>query len=772
MDRLNIRRTPNLRSAVLRILDKGTKVRLTGETNKDWTKVQIGNLRGWVGKSFLRFSRPPATVSARQATANTRQIQKVVLTKPATVRSSSIKKVAVLADRLNVRKTPSNKAIVINILREGSQVEILAKQGADWVKIQKGALQGWVARKYLQFTPLSTAGAVTKDGNKILTITSSKVEKIKTHTNKLAKEENRSSMEKIKAHTNKLVKEENRSSMEKIKAHTNELVKEENRSSQKKKVQQQKAIVTANRLNIRQSPGVRYPITDILRQGSMVEILKYAKSDWVKVQKGNAIGWVAKEFLRFGQSPQEEKETVFQKAIVRVNKLNVRVNPGEEYRITHVIPQNTMMSVLSDSSEEWIEIQTPYHIRGWVARKYVSFLTTTYSQPMLPTKDLKEYYAIVKVKKLNIRTGPGKHYPVIKSAVHGKHMYSLQEEQKGWVKVRSSNNIQGWVAKRYLHYYAPKSLDLHHWEEVKNDYTSPLEAGILSFLVDSYQKRQINPQDELSMVVQDLNTGKRLVSINSKKQVKAASLIKIPILHAYTVQKYRKQIRHTKKKQNYLASMIQYSNNNSTNQIMKYLGGPQKVFGVLHKTGFYKRLKVVEYIPKYGKTYQNKISANDLNVLLNKLWSNQILGANFSKVANEQASTEMLYLLGLPGRKQARDRLKDGTCYANNRSIRIWDKTGFVKGLNGNAGILEIDTPRGRIAYTVTTIVDREKFKTISGSGNGWSFNISQQMRRMSELAYAYMTVQYGSYNECGSKPLTYHTRRAFQNPKKFQIAM
>ena len=87
----------------------------------------------------------------------------------------------------------------------------------------------------------------------------------------------------------------------------------------------------------------------------------------------------------------------------------------------------------------------------------------------------------------------------------------------------------------------------------------------------------MSPQDKLSMVVQDLETGERLVSIRPDVQIKAASLIKVPVLQAYMLQRFRGEIKHNRHHQKALSKMIRFSSNSDTNKVMRWIGGPKKL---------------------------------------------------------------------------------------------------------------------------------------------------------------------------------------------------
>lgn len=368
-----------------------------------------------------------------------------------------------------------------------------------------------------------------------------------------------------------------------------------------------------------------------------------------------------------------------------------------------------------------------------------------------------ERYHVVNVDHLNMRVGPGRKHRIVKVLSRGMYLSVTHTSKRGWALVRDWDGATGWVAKKYIRQVRQKAFQVSLNEDAKFD-ASALEIAIQRFIQDLKHKGRMFAEDNLSLIIKDLHSGKLVASINPTAQVKAASLIKVPILQAYMIQRYGKKIGHTKKNQRDLVRMIRFSNNHSTNRILKLLGGPWKVRKILQKTGLYRHLKLVEYIPKGGRTYLNKISADDLNRLFNQLWNRQILGPEFSAALNAKAADQMLYLLGLSSRRGVRDRLKDGTCFAADRTAKIWDKTGFVRGLNADVGIIEIKTPKGRRPYSIISIIDRQNYNSIRGSGNSWARRQSKFHRMISEMSYAYFKNKYGAPTQCGKKRLFSYT--------------
>lgn len=380
-------------------------------------------------------------------------------------------------------------------------------------------------------------------------------------------------------------------------------------------------------------------------------------------------------------------------------------------------------------------------------------------------------YAVVIASALNLRSSPNTKIPPLKVLPKGKHLLILSALDKIWLKVKIPRGIQGWVAREYVKFYLPEELPYYASKFNSAPFNSTLEAGILQYMKEVYTKNKLKRKDKLSIVVQDLSAGKLLVSLRSRKSVKSASTIKLPILQAYMIQRFKGKFEETSNHKKLIEEMIRFSSNSSTNKIIKLLGGTENIQRLLNKTKFYKELRLLEMIPEDGRTYRNKISAEDLNQILMNIWFKRAIGPQYSAQINKTAAHEMLNLLGLPGHTWLKDRIKAETCFSSNKSVKLWDKTGFVKGLNGNAGIVEIDTPHGRKAYSLVMLMERQDYQTIEGDAASWFEIVSLHMRRISEITFAYISNRYESYNECGHSQLIRYAKLALA-PRPLQASL
>ena len=212
-------------------------------------------------------------------------------------------------------------------------------------------------------------------------------------------------------------------------------------------------------------------------------------------------------------------------ATVRVSSLNLRHGPGTQYKVLEVLQVGTPVNYLPEPRRGWVRVTTEEGSTGWTFFKH---LKPEHSRKIFPEKDVFQVpgseplelsqetpfrFALVNVSGLNVRSGPGTRYEILDILSEGQQIHLLGPQKNRWVKIRLSENVEGWVAGKYLSLIVadPESKPVHELQ-IPGHRTS-LEAGILSYMEDLYRSGRLQRQDILSMVVQDLSSGKLLVSI-------------------------------------------------------------------------------------------------------------------------------------------------------------------------------------------------------------------------------------------------------------------
>ena len=256
---------------------------------------------------------------------------------------------------------------------------------------------------------------------------------------------------------------------------------------------------------------------------------------------------------------------------------------------------------------------------------------------------------------------------------------------------------------------------------------SPLEASFELYVKNRRSRRILSTTDRTSFVVYDISKNKKLVSINEDRQMMAASLIKNFVMLAYFHEVRYGRKAHTATNKGHLKAMIQWSSNTSTNYFIRLLGGPAKVNRIL-KTNYpyFKQTKIVEYIPRGGRTYKNMTSARDLGTFFLRLWHDRL-----------PHSEKMKWYF----------KLKNGDYIFKHTyipsSVTVYNKTGTVYGLVGDGGILTLRDPQGiqRHYIFVGLMEDRTKtnLRNRWQSFAKWRNQRTYILRRLSERAYKYI---------------------------------
>ena len=256
---------------------------------------------------------------------------------------------------------------------------------------------------------------------------------------------------------------------------------------------------------------------------------------------------------------------------------------------------------------------------------------------------------------------------------------------------------------------------------------SPLEADFERYIKTRRSRKVLAATDRTSFVVYDISKGKKIVSINEDRQMMAASIIKNFVMLAYFHEvKYGRQ-KHTALNKGHLRNMIRWSSNSSTNYFIHLLGGTARVNRILRNNyPYFKQTRIVETIPRSGRTYRNMTSARDLSTFFLKLWQGKL-----------PHSEKMKWYF----------KLKNGDYIFKNTyipaSVAVYNKTGTVYGLVGDGGILVLRDPQGRARpyIFIGMMEDRTKTNTRNRwqSFYAWKNLRAYILRRLSERAYKYI---------------------------------
>ncbi|MFC1697212.1 serine hydrolase [Nanoarchaeota archaeon] len=252
---------------------------------------------------------------------------------------------------------------------------------------------------------------------------------------------------------------------------------------------------------------------------------------------------------------------------------------------------------------------------------------------------------------------------------------------------------------------------------------SNLEDTIEDYIKTMRKRGVLRSDEETSWVIYDFSTGQKLVSINEDIPRQCASMFKPYIMLAYFHEVSKGRQKYNKSTKRKLINMIANSSNIETNRFMKRLGGPAKINKILKANygTILEDTKIVEYIPKGGRTYRNFSSAHDYSRFLYAMWN-----------GNLPYSKDMRSIMNDVGNGKVKDRI-----YWRAKEVpsgtAVYDKTGTTGHLVGNIGILVPKIKGERRPYIIVGIIQkRNKAKNFTG----WKDVRGNIIRNVSNKAY------------------------------------
>lgn len=254
-------------------------------------------------------------------------------------------------------------------------------------------------------------------------------------------------------------------------------------------------------------------------------------------------------------------------------------------------------------------------------------------------------------------------------------------------------------------------------DEVANDLGHQIERYIKSLRADG----KIRRSERTAWVVYDLTAETKLASINEDARLQAASMIKPYLALAFFHRVKAGKLVYGAKSRRNMELMIQKSDNDSTNWVMAQTGGPAATARLLEANypDLCRRMHLVEYIPKGGRTYRNLGSAADYARFLIRLWKRDLPHAE-----------EMLRLMALPGIDRLYTRARrvpEGT--------QVFNKTGSTAMCCGDMGILVAEGPDGRdYPYLLVGIIESRVRN--GATYTRWISSRANVIREVSNLTY------------------------------------
>jgi peptidoglycan/xylan/chitin deacetylase (PgdA/CDA1 family) len=186
-------------------------------------------------------------------------------------------------------------------------------------------------------------------------------------------------------------------------------------------------VTTAN-LNLRSGPGTSYAVIAVIPKGTSVTV-QSTVGNWAKVTYSGKTGYSSMSYL----VPVSTSVNDFR---ITTANLNFRSGPGTTFPILAVIPKGTTVNVISESN-------------GWAKFTYAgkTGYSSTYYLQKVSSED-PVLYTRYTTEELNLRSGPGTSYPILKVMPKGSAV-TVHRISGYWAYVTYSGT-KGWCHTGYL----------------------------------------------------------------------------------------------------------------------------------------------------------------------------------------------------------------------------------------------------------------------------------------------------------------------------------
>lgn len=139
--------------------------------------------------------------------------------------------------------------------------------------------------------------------------------------------------------------------------------------------------------------------------------------------------WVATILTLLCAAPVSAKMVSIANEIV-----NMRSGPSQKNAVLWELGKGYPLKVIG-SKGTWYKVVDYENDTGWIYKKLVN----------------RTPHLVVKKKIINIRSGPGKKYKIVRQAKKGVVFTTLQRNNSGWIKIRhEETQLVGWVKRSLL----------------------------------------------------------------------------------------------------------------------------------------------------------------------------------------------------------------------------------------------------------------------------------------------------------------------------------
>lgn len=203
-------------------------------------------------------------------------------------------------------------------------------------------------------------------------------------------------------------------------------------------------------LNVRKTPENYGEIVGKLQKGAACEIVDTSTEGWYKITSGGVTGYASRQYILTGdQAKKIAAENVEERAVIQVEKLNVRATPSQDGEIVGQVLKDERYPVKS-IEDGWVQIDEGFISADYVTVRYA--LNEARKMDMRTTVlSLYDNLGVSNVSNyLNVRDNPDeKTGKIIAKLPSNAGCDILETPKDGWYKVRSGK-ITGYVKSEFI----------------------------------------------------------------------------------------------------------------------------------------------------------------------------------------------------------------------------------------------------------------------------------------------------------------------------------
>lgn len=358
---------------------------------------------------------------------------------------------AVNTDILNVRACPDTSSFIVGQLKNNDKIKILGED-STWYKIIYNDNEAWVSKEYISVQE-NTKGEVIASGLNVRNGAGISYKIIGSlnsgdKVSILRKEDNWYNIKYKNSDawvsSDFVVPMDNSDS-----GNSNG----DNNSTPTNKNYK----ITADALNIRSGPGTSYGVISSVSYDTIVTASE-SRAGWLKISNKGVTGWISSDYVTEDNStstpPSNDdgsNNTINKTGVVNADVLNVRNGAGTSYTVIDILSNNSTVYVLSEKNG-WYNIRIG-NTCGWVSAEYISI---TDDNNTLTPDSIVGKVALVNTSSLNLRSGAGTQYGIVKVLTYGEQL-DIVAESNGWIKA-SISGTTGWLSSEFVNIYDENNI--------------------------------------------------------------------------------------------------------------------------------------------------------------------------------------------------------------------------------------------------------------------------------------------------------------------------